>query len=475
MPFTNPATDVYGSGAVDQQFDDTSPLGVRQLTRVSNNTAETLLSRHKSGLTRYATRLGSQDPEGIADMAVFDTIRRMPEDDLQKDKAVAAYLYRTAHGLAVDELRRRKPPVPAEASELDVVVEDGSSNVDLAILLDDAVEQLTTKQATVIRARFLQGKSVQEIAAEMDAEPNAVYQIQHRALKRLRVLVTAALALCLVAALAFAGVFGQDSEPTIDEPVDQPESDTGPSDDVDALRVEVEDGSATTDVGSGTDGASERPQTSTTSVDSANLTPSTSGAPLDQRPADATTTPTSGSTTTPTSASTTTPNATAPSTSSNEAGTQTAQDTPPTSEPQVPQPQPGGPMAISGQASVGHTGMCLTASGANAVQATCVGSASQIWTTRIISGDVVDLVDRNGQCLQLEGRGPNVGTSPCTGQSSQQWWVVPNGAGPGVYSILSATSGSCLEVLGEAVNEGGNVGVSLCHYGPSQQWLHEFT
>ncbi len=184
--------------------------------------AETLYRRYSDALARYAGRLGSRDPEGVANLAVFDAVRHLPPASLLQEKAVRSYVYRAAHGHTVDEIRRRKPFVPVDPADIDGPADEETTNLDVSILLDEAIDELTAKEATVIRAKFLQGKTVEEIAGELGVKPNAVYQLQHRALARLRAYFAAALAL-----VALAGLFGwlatiENSEPvdSTDQPTD---------------------------------------------------------------------------------------------------------------------------------------------------------------------------------------------------------------------------------------------------------------
>ncbi len=176
--------------------------------------AEVLFHRYGAEVARYAERLGSADPDGVANQAIFDAVRRLPQDVVCQEKIARSYIYRAAHGHTVDELRRRKPVIPVDPAKIETPIVEGETNLDVSILLDEALSELTQKQITVIRRRFLEQRSIEEIAQELGATPNTIYQIQHRALARLRLFMTAAMVLiALAGAAAWRATISEQSLP----------------------------------------------------------------------------------------------------------------------------------------------------------------------------------------------------------------------------------------------------------------------
>ncbi len=160
--------------------------------------AESVYLRFGPALARYADRLGAPDPEGVANLAVYDAVRNLSATALRQEKIVKSYVYRAAHGHTVDDLRRLKPDFPVNPANIELPAVANGTDLDTSIRLDEALHQLPHRQATVIVGRFLHEKSVEELAVELGINPNAVYQLQHRALRRLRILLAAALAAVLL-------------------------------------------------------------------------------------------------------------------------------------------------------------------------------------------------------------------------------------------------------------------------------------
>ncbi len=104
---------------------------------------------------------------------------------------LAAFLYRMAHNLMVDHLRRDQPhePLddqwPAERGDPQALAEVEMERVRLR----RAVGRLTPEQQQVIVLKFLEGLSNEEIASVLDKPVSAVKALQHRGLTTLRELL----------------------------------------------------------------------------------------------------------------------------------------------------------------------------------------------------------------------------------------------------------------------------------------------
>jgi RNA polymerase sigma-70 factor (ECF subfamily) len=107
---------------------------------------------------------------------------------------LSAWLYRVAHNLFVDELRRRKyRDHQALDSVTGDVLEDADADPDNLIWtattrgeVRGALLDLTEEQRQVIVLKFLQGLSNAEVADIMDKTVGAVKALQHRGITALR-------------------------------------------------------------------------------------------------------------------------------------------------------------------------------------------------------------------------------------------------------------------------------------------------
>ena len=97
---------------------------------------------------------------------------------------VAAWLFRIASNTLADHWRERgreaheAPPDVPDAGELE--------NIERRITLYQHVERLPDLQRQVIRMRFVEEKSIREVAAALERSEGAVKQLQLRALENLR-------------------------------------------------------------------------------------------------------------------------------------------------------------------------------------------------------------------------------------------------------------------------------------------------
>jgi len=106
------------------------------------------------------------------------------------DRHLKAWLYRVAHNLVVDELRRRKHRDHDELDERIVADErDVAEETHLAIQSERAraaLALLTANQRAVIVLKFLEGLDNAEIARILKLPVGAVKALQHRGLVALR-------------------------------------------------------------------------------------------------------------------------------------------------------------------------------------------------------------------------------------------------------------------------------------------------
>ncbi|HEY2379578.1 MAG TPA: sigma-70 family RNA polymerase sigma factor [Terriglobia bacterium] len=96
----------------------------------------------------------------------------------------AVWLYRIAANVIADRGRRLKPTVDVEAA--DDLDRSRWQEIERRATLFQLVERLPEDQRSVVLKRFVEQKSIKEIAAEIGRSEGAVKQLQFRALESLR-------------------------------------------------------------------------------------------------------------------------------------------------------------------------------------------------------------------------------------------------------------------------------------------------
>lgn len=100
-----------------------------------------------------------------------------------------AYLYRIAHNLVIDSLRKH-PHILEEADEL--IADERNDPVEHAETADEqqrlrrAIARLTPEQQQVVVLKFIEEMSNSEVARILDKPEGAIKALQHRALTNLR-------------------------------------------------------------------------------------------------------------------------------------------------------------------------------------------------------------------------------------------------------------------------------------------------
>ena len=100
-----------------------------------------------------------------------------------------AWLYRIAHNLAINAMKRSQRLVGAEALESAAPpVDDPATTIASQLEADElraALAELTEEQQQVVTLRFLAEQTTAEVAQAMERTENAVKQLQFRALRSL--------------------------------------------------------------------------------------------------------------------------------------------------------------------------------------------------------------------------------------------------------------------------------------------------
>jgi RNA polymerase sigma-70 factor (ECF subfamily) len=106
-----------------------------------------------------------------------------------------SWLYRIAHNLAINTLKRARHTVgDAELETAGPPADDPATTIEARIEgeeLRSALSELTEEQQQVVLLRFVAGQSTGEVAQALEKTENAIKQMQFRALRSLGRLLTA--------------------------------------------------------------------------------------------------------------------------------------------------------------------------------------------------------------------------------------------------------------------------------------------
>jgi RNA polymerase sigma-70 factor (ECF subfamily) len=167
---------------------------LQQVIKLEEQALIEVYDRFNDGLYRYAMRLLGD--ENMAEDCVSETYRRFLEA-LQQHKGprkhLKAYLYRIAHNWITDSYRRQRPQYDLLETQADLHPDADPSLVAARTLenqqLRRLLAELTPDQRQVITLKFLEDWSNEEIAAVLQKPVGAVKSLQHRGLRRLRLLM----------------------------------------------------------------------------------------------------------------------------------------------------------------------------------------------------------------------------------------------------------------------------------------------
>ena len=149
---------------------------------------------HARAVVRKQLRVGIQEEEEEVQEALARLLTctarhgkrllELPEEDLRKMLKVivrcrATDLWRTGP-------RRKARQLPQELPEAGLTPEEAVGRAELLSLLERAVDALPQTMRIVIVARFLNGRTYKQIAADLGISKNYCYQLCHRALLQLR-------------------------------------------------------------------------------------------------------------------------------------------------------------------------------------------------------------------------------------------------------------------------------------------------
>ncbi len=188
--------------------------------RADGSAIDEFIRRYQPELAGYARRHGAEDPEGMADLATFDTVRRLAGMRSMEEPAVRAYLYRALKGRLIDERRVSVPQVSIDGLGVELTTDGPESPVLDQLEFSEMLELLTPAEREVVSHRFVGGYTSVETAARVGRSPDAVRRLQSNAIARLRLALAVAAFLVAVG----AGYWLVSSNPAVrtTEPIDGP-------------------------------------------------------------------------------------------------------------------------------------------------------------------------------------------------------------------------------------------------------------
>lgn len=174
--------------ADEKSIDQAEANDALQRTRNGDGTGFEYLFNELAGpLSAYARRQGADDPDGVANRALFDAYKGLPNFDGDFG-AFRGYVYRIARNRMIDDHRRseRRPKV-TELTARDVVpvTDEVADRMGSNEWVTNLLEQLTEDQREVITLRVLGDLSIQDTARIMDKPVTAIKALQRRAVRRL--------------------------------------------------------------------------------------------------------------------------------------------------------------------------------------------------------------------------------------------------------------------------------------------------
>lgn len=151
---------------------------------------DALYGRFADRLYRYLyARVGdaayAEDLFGELWLRVVERLERFHPPVSGVEPAFTAWLYRVAHNLAIDSLRRGGSaglPLDLELASRDPTPDEQAIAGEERLSLRAAIERLTPDQREVVMLRFFEERSNAEVAALTGRSEGAVKVMQHRAL-----------------------------------------------------------------------------------------------------------------------------------------------------------------------------------------------------------------------------------------------------------------------------------------------------
>jgi RNA polymerase sigma-70 factor (ECF subfamily) len=150
-----------------------------------------LYDAHAAALWRYAVGL-TGDPAHAEDIVQETLLRAWQHPEVSEDpeRSPQAWLFKVARNMIIDE--RRSARFRNESVKPDIEISDDRAGVDEVdsaidrILLNEALARLSPEHRAVVQRSYYQGRTVAQIAADLDIAEGTVKSRLHYALRALR-------------------------------------------------------------------------------------------------------------------------------------------------------------------------------------------------------------------------------------------------------------------------------------------------
>ena len=173
-------------GAADTDGLDDGPGRSRHL---DGSAFAAVFEYYRRPLARAARRRGSVDGEGIAGLAMVETWLAFDGRGVDDEATFRAALDRAVERLTAEDGcddRVTAVPLPDDSAPDPPLTEDPAQAIVDRAWLQELVADLPPDQRDVMELRFFEQLPAREVGERLGKEANAVYQLQHRAIARLR-------------------------------------------------------------------------------------------------------------------------------------------------------------------------------------------------------------------------------------------------------------------------------------------------
>jgi RNA polymerase sigma-70 factor (ECF subfamily) len=170
---------------------------VNRLKRYDSEAITQVITTHGAALHRYVTAIVgdhylAEDLVSETYLGMLHHINRYTYTGVP----FRAWLYRIAHNLAINALKRQRPMAAEDVLEQVVSPEDGPEQLvqrsEERATLQQALLQLTEEQQQVLLLRFISDQSTAEVAQALQKSEGSVKQLQLRGLRSLTRLLRSA-------------------------------------------------------------------------------------------------------------------------------------------------------------------------------------------------------------------------------------------------------------------------------------------
>ena len=156
-----------------------------------------LYEEYYDRISRYAyVHIGDRaDAEDLAGETFLKALKSL-DSYQERGVPMQAWLFKIAHNLVVDYLRR-KAKIKAQATEMEMLQVAGDDPIieaETKIRMEkvaEAMKRLTSDQRQVVSLRFLSGLASKEVAQIMNKSDGAVREMQRAAIDKLRAMLVA--------------------------------------------------------------------------------------------------------------------------------------------------------------------------------------------------------------------------------------------------------------------------------------------